>query len=91
MEENQNNSLPDSQAEPQPVASQSAPPVQAVPPSPPVHSATYTVVAAQHGKEKTGFTVWHEATLGELLNSFLLLALLSTYLLRWMYKVVWRR
>lgn len=55
------------------------------------HQSTYQVIQAEHGKEKTGFKIKNEVTLGDLTISFLLLSLLAVFILRWMHDVVWRR
>jgi hypothetical protein len=104
MEENQNVSTETQPNDPAATESQTATPqtgtadqssftVESVPPTPtqPTRPSTFQVVEATHGKEKTGFVVVHEVTLGDLTISFLLLAILSTQILRWLFKVVWGR
>lgn len=100
MEENQNVSTETQPSPAAPETQQTAPTeqsssqsVESVTPTPtqPAPPSTFQVVEATHGKEKTGFVIVHQVTLGELTISFLLLAILATQLLRWFFKVVWGR
>lgn len=53
--------------------------------------STYEVIEANEGNETGEFRVIHEVTLGDLAVSALLFLLISMQLLRWFFKVVWRR
>jgi len=55
------------------------------------HEPKFEVIQATHGGVTGELRIIHTATTGELLVSFLLICVLSTHLLRWLFKTVWGR
>jgi len=55
------------------------------------HEPKYEVIEANHGGVNGELRIVQTATIGDLLVSFLLLCVLSTHLLRWLFKTVWGR
>ncbi|MED2258293.1 hypothetical protein ABEO98_21575 [Brevibacillus parabrevis] len=52
---------------------------------------TYQTIEATVFGEEVELRIVHQATVGEILVSVLLTVTIATFLLRWLFKVVWRR